>query len=116
MFFEENKDISEYEKVNLELFRIRRYIMDTNPDINYDYVRNRLETIERYNEDKRSDFAKIFLYLLEREVFTEIDSSFKSLEYLSYGNTSDEFENDLRKLFKMVSDLYYQESYISKNR
>ncbi|MBR4178157.1 MAG: hypothetical protein IKR57_02270 [Bacilli bacterium] len=116
VFFEENKDISEYEKVNLELFRIRRYIMDTNPDINYDYVRNRLETIERYNEDKRSDFAKIFLYLLEREVFTEIDSSFKSLEYLSYGNTSDEFENDLRKLFKMVSDLYYQESYISKNR
>ena len=116
IFFEEGKEVNEYSKVNMELFRLRRYIMDTNPDIDYDYVSGRLELIERYNEDKKSDFAKIFLYLLEREIFTEIGSSFKSLEYLSHGDINNDFENDLRKLFKMVSDLYYQESSYIKRK
>lgn len=116
IFFEEGKEVNEYSKVNTELFRLRRYIMDTNPDIDYDYVSGRLELIERYNEDKKSDFAKIFLYLLEREIFTEIGSSFKSLEYLSHGDINNDFENDLRKLFKMVSDLYYQESSYIKRK
>ena len=116
IFFDGTNDVSEYDKVKMELFRLKRYIMDNNPDIDYDYVSGRIELIERNNEDKKSDFAKIFLYLLEREVFSEIDTSFKSLEYLSCGKLGDEFENDLRRLFKMVSDIYYQESYITKNR
>ena len=91
-----------------------------------------MSLVEKYiHDEKLTDFAKIYLYLIEKEVFPEIDSSFKTIDYLSFNykfinskknsskdelfnnykysytnNFKDNFENHLSKIYGLVLRQY----------
>ena len=109
LFAYNGKLLSETEKVNAELLRIRSYVVSHNLDIDVDYLNNKINIINSYNENSdNNDFAKMYLFLLEREMFPDLETSFKSIEYL-YKNKDKEkkgFEKDLDRLFNLVIEQY----------
>ena len=67
--------------------------------------------IELNNKDK-TDIAKTYLYLLERELFSERETSFKTLHYLDKvkKENNDELNNnlinDLIRLYNLIEKSY----------
>ena len=107
-----NKDLNEIEKVKTELSKIKRYINDNDVDIDEDYYNTKIGIIEKYSKDKYlSEYAKMYLFLLEKELFPEIDSSFITIEYLSTKyDEKDRIEEYLRRVFLLVSEQYVNDS------
>ena len=101
--------LSETEKVNDELLKIRSYVALHNLDIDTDYLESKINTINSYNENSdSSDYAKMYLFLLEREMFPDLNTSFKSIEYL-YQNKDKEkkgIEKELDKVLNLVIEQY----------
>ena len=75
--------------------------------------------INESNSQKKSDIAKMFLFLLERELFPERETAFKTLHYLENVNKLkgrhpsndnydhyDDLENTLNKLYDIVKEEY----------
>ena len=109
LFSYNGKVLSETEKVHDELLKIRSYVVSHSLDIDVDYLNNKINIINSYNENSNNnDFAKMYLFLLEREMFPDLETSFKSIEYL-YKNKDKEkqgFEKDLDRLFNLVIEQY----------
>ena len=101
--------LSEAEKVNDELIKIRNYIALHNLDLDTDYLENKIKIINNYNQNSNnSDYAKMYLFLLEREMFPELSTSFKTIEYL-YQNKNkekDNYEKELNRIFALVTEQY----------
>ena len=109
LFTYDGNVLSENEKVNDEILKIRSYISLHNLDIDMDYVEGKINTVNSYNEDsKKSDYAKMYLFLLEREMFPDLNTSFKSIEYL-YQNKDKEkegIEKELDRILNLVIEQY----------
>ena len=107
-----NKELSETEKVQNELFRIKRYLNDNDLDIDEDYLNTKIGIIEKYSKDKYlSEYAKMYLFLLEKELFPEIETSFKTTEYLSTKyDEKNRIEEYLRRVFLLVGEQYVNDS------
>ncbi len=103
-----NANINELDKINMELFKIRRFINDNDLQIDMNYFNTKMNVIEKYCQDKNlSDYAKMYLYLFEKELLKDFDSSFKSVEYLYYidiGN--DSVEDYLKRVLNLVIEQY----------
>ena len=57
------------------------------------------------------DFAKMYLFLLEKELFPEIETSFKTTEYLSTKyDEKNRIEEYLRRVFLLVGEQYVNDS------
>lgn len=94
-------------KLQIELDRIRRYINDSDINIEMDYIESRINQIEGYLNNNDTLRAKVMLYLLERECFSELDVSFTTIDYLAMGiDNTNQFEVSLRKLYSMIEDDY----------
>ena len=101
--------LSETEKVNDEILKIRSYISLHNLDIDMDYVEGKIKTVNSYNEDStKSDFAKMYLFLLEREMFPDLNTSFKSIEYLYQNKDKPKggIEKELHRVLNLVIEQY----------
>ena len=109
IFTYDGKVLSETEKVNDELLRIRSYVSLNDLDIDADYLESKINIINSYNENSESsDFAKMYLFLLERELFPDLSTSFKSVEYL-YQNKDKEkegIEKELDRVLNLVIEQY----------
>lgn len=107
-----NKELSETEKVQNELFKIKRYLNDNDLDIDEDYLNTKIGIIEKYSKDKYlSEYAKMYLFLLEKELFPEIETSFKTTEYLSTKyDEKNRIEEYLRRVFLLVGEQYVNDS------
>ena len=108
-FTYDGKVLTESEKVNDELLKIRNYIALHNLDLDNDYLEKRINIVNSYNESsEKSDYAKMYLFLLEREMFPDLNTSFKSIEYL-YQNKDKEkegIEKELDKILNLVIEQY----------
>ena len=109
LFTYDGKVLSETEKVNDELLKIRSYITMHDVDIDMDYLESKINIINSYNENSNnSDYAKMYLFLLERELFPDLDTSFKSIEYL-YQNKDKKkegIEKELDRILNLVIEQY----------
>lgn len=104
-------EIEESKKVSEELFRLNRFIMDNHIEFDEQYYSSRINRIIEYSEKDMGDFSKIYLYLLESELFPEFDSSLRSIEFISKEeNNSNRIESELSKIYKLVSDIYESDS------
>ena len=114
---DENRILSvndESKKVSEELFRLSRYIMDNHIEFDESYYDSRIRRIMEYDKEKLGDFAKIYLFLLESEMFPEFDSSFRSVEYISKIDTSEyQIESELSKIFRLVSNIYESDGIVN---
>ena len=98
---------SEDKKIVEELFRLKRYIMDNHLEYDDEYFESRERVVLEYNEQRLGDFSKIYLYLLEKEMFPEFDSSFRSVEYISSVKTNDnKMDLELSKIYNLVQNVY----------
>ena len=100
--------LSEKEKVEDELSKVLELI-DLNPDLNMEYINNKIERIRELNENSNtSDNAKMYLFLLEREMFPQLITDLKSIEYLYKHKDKEKnnIEKELNRLFGLVSDQY----------
>ncbi len=104
--------LSESEKVNDEIFRIRKYVSENTNDLDNDYIEKKISVVNSYNDNSNnSDYAKMYLFLLEREILPDFNTAFKSVEYL-YKNKDKEknnIEKELDRIFNMVTDQYDHE-------
>lgn len=109
----DGKVLSETEKVNDELLKIRSYMQLRELDIDKDYLERKISIINSYNENSNnSDYAKMYLFLLERELFPDLNTSFKSVEYL-YQNKDKEkngIEKELDRILNLVIEQYDNDS------
>ena len=105
-------ELSEIDKVKYELFNIKRYIMDNNIEFDEELFNRKLSLIEGFiNDNNTSDYAKIYLYLLEKDLFPEIESSFKTMDYLyTLEISNDRIEKYLKKVFLLVCEQYALDS------
>ena len=104
-------EIVESKKVSEEIFRLSRYIMDNHIEFDEQYYNSRISRIMEYSSKNMGDFSKIYLYLLENELFPEFDSSLRSVEFISKENeNSNRIESELYKIYKLVSDIYESDS------
>ena len=71
------------DKIIEEIFRIKRYIMDNDVEIDFKYLNDKLEMIHRYNKEGMASFAKVYLYILEQELLPDMEPSFKSVDYIA---------------------------------
>ena len=118
---------SEEEFVNFEMENLSAYIMDLDPNFDYNYYRDMISLISKLNSSSKSDIAKIYLFLLEQELFPERITAFKTLHFLSNNkidlnkNNDSPSDNDnpiiqdeynynldmkLYKLFEIVKESY----------
>ena len=109
---------SEKDKIEEELFRIKRYIMDNHIEYDEEYFNFRVDKIMQYKNTTTGDFSKIYLYILENEMFPEIDSSFKSVEYMRDDKVhQNNIDIELSKIYRLVYDIYENDSLeYSKNK
>ena len=109
LFVVDDNQLTESQKVESELSRIKKYVEENNIDIDKNYFDKKIKTVNSYNENSNnSDFAKMYLFLLEREMFPEFSTSFKSIEYL-YQNKYKEknlIEKELNRIFALVIEHY----------
>ena len=98
----------------MEINSVYRYVMDNNPDIDMKYFHNMISLIEKSKENNKSDYSKIFLYLLEKEIFPQKQTLFKSIEYLDSIKEkellTDKIEIGYYDLFELIKRLYYIKS------
>ena len=108
LFTKDGNLLSESEKVENELERVKEEIKK-NPGLDMDYINNKIETINKMNENSNlSDNAKMYLFLLEREMLPDFVTNLKSIEYL-YNNKDKEknnIERELDRIFSLVTDQY----------
>ena len=74
-----------------------------------EYINNKIERIRELNENSNtSDNAKMYLFLLEREMFPQLITDLKSIEYLYKHKDKEKnnIEKELNRLFGLVSDQY----------
>ena len=119
IFMLDGKELNESEKINSELFKIKRFITDNDMDIDMNYFNTKIDIIDKYRRDKNlSEYAKMYLYLLEDELFNDMDSSFKSIEYLYNMDTpKNRIEEYLKRVLNLVSEQYVNDTkyYYNKN-
>ncbi len=113
---------SPQEFVLFEIQNLSSYIMDLDPNYDSNYYRKMIDIILDLNNNN-SETAKIFLFLLERELFSERETSFKTLHYLSKISNIDrdnknKYDKDMElniiknnelkflELFNMVKEIY----------
>ncbi len=113
---------SPQEFVLFEIQNLSSYIMDLDPNYDSNYYRKMIDIILDLNNNN-SETAKIFLFLLERELFSERETSFKTLHYLSKISNIDRdnknnYDKDMElniiknnelkflELFNMVKEIY----------
>ena len=109
LFSIDGKNISESEKVNDEIKKIRSYIALHDLDIDNEYLEKKINIINSYNENSNnSDYAKMYLFLLEREMFPDLNTSLKSIEYLYQNKNSEKegIEKELDRILNLVIDQY----------
>lgn len=108
LFTHDGKLLTESEKVEEEINNVENLLKD-NIDLDMDYINNKLKTIKKMNENSNlSDNAKMYLFLLEREMFPTYETNLKSIEYL-YNNKNKEknnIERELDRIFSLVTDQY----------
>ena len=106
------KELKEIDKVKSELKRIKTYIKENDIEIDDEYFKTKINVVEKYSEDKHlSEYAKMYLFLLERELFPEIDTPFKTMEYLSTSyEQKDRIEEYLKRVLLLVSEQYVNDS------
>ncbi len=109
LFTENGKVLSEQEKVEKELSRIKEYLKENKNDLDMNYITSKINMVKSYNENSSfSDYAKMYLFLLEREMFPDLETYLKSIEYL-YNNKSKEknnIERELDRIFNLVTEQY----------
>lgn len=107
-------DVFEKGQVNDELQELTRYIMDNDVELDNEYFGKMINIIKKLNEADKSDYSRIFLYLLEKELFPKRETPFKTLYYidtLNNGKAKVSFlEENLRRLFEVVKDEYINTS------
>ncbi len=110
--FSSNKEITEIKKVRNELYKLKSYINDNDTLIDENYFNTKIGIVEKYSKDKYlSEYAKMYLFLVEKELFPELDTSFKTIEYLSTKyDEKDRIEEYLRRVFLLVSEQYVNDS------
>ena len=108
LFTKDGKLLSEQEKVETELSRIENFLKNKK-DLDINYINSKINMVKSYNENSNSsDYAKMYLFLLEREMFPDLESYLKSIEYL-YNNKSkekDNIEKELDRIFNLVTEQY----------
>ena len=105
-------------KIKIELDRIKNYINDKD-EIDINYIDNRINEIESYLLNKDIIRSKIYLYLLEKECFRDLDISFTTIDYLNLGvDNNNKFEVSLKKLYNLIENeyKYYDISHIGGKR
>lgn len=122
---DENKSFSylgkllEIDKIQVELRRVERYMIENDVTLDSEYINNRIAQIRTLLADsQKTDEAKIYLFLLEKEKFPELDSGFKTLEYV-YNPLVDNKEKItelMRDLVYLVKNNYDQEEINNKFR
>lgn len=109
---EKQGSMSNQEFVNREIQNLEGYIMDMDPDYDQDYYREMKSIIIELNNKDKTDIAKTYLYLLERELFSERETAFKTLHYLDKvkKENNDELNNnlinDLIRLYNLIEKSY----------
>ena len=108
LFMVDGNRISESEKINSELLKINEYINDNEKDIDSNYLNTKINIVKKYCGDKNlSEYAKMYLFLLENELFSDMDSAFKSIEYLyNLEFPGDRIESYLKRILNLVSEQY----------
>lgn len=104
--------VTEISKIQAELKRLERYIEESDISLYNDYVKERIYQIKTLlSSNTKTDEAKIYLFLLEKEKFPELDSSFKTLEYVynPLTNTNEKIASLLRDLIGIVKNIYESE-------
>ena len=106
------KEIKESVKVKSELKRIKNYIKEKNIEVNEEYLKTKMGIVEKYSKDKHlSEYAKMYLFLLEKELFPELSTSFITIEYLSTCyEEKNRIEEYLKRVFLLVSEQYVNDS------
>ena len=106
LFTVDGKLLSESEKVDNELSRLKELF---NNNLDMDYINNKVSRINELNKNSHtSDNAKMYLFLLEREMFPTFKTNLKSIEYL-YNNKDkekDNIERELGRIFNLVTEEY----------
>ena len=102
----------EIDKIQAELRRLERYMYERDISLDDDYINERIAQIRTLlSNSQKTDEAKIYLFLLEKEKFPELDTSFVTLDYvydpLTYSN--ERIVGVLRSLIGMVEYIYYNE-------
>lgn len=109
-----NQGKSDKEVIEEEIKDLSRYIMDHDPEFDRDYFREMINTITNLNNNKRSDISKMFLYLLESELFPRRKTSFITIEYIDNIKNKKEITNQLElslvRIFKVVRNEFITES------
>ena len=73
--------MTDEEFVEYEIQNLDSYIMDLDPNFDYNYYSAMIEVVRKYNSDK-SFKSKMLLFLLERDLFPERETAFKTLHFL----------------------------------
>lgn len=112
-----DEEVVESKKIDEELFRIKRYIMDNNLDYDEEYFNYRIDKVLNYNSRNMGDFAKIYLYILERELFPEMSSSFKSVDYIRNDTVKkNKIDEELSKIYKLVCNIYESDIILTNDK
>ena len=116
---DENKNFSylgdnllEIDKIQFELRRVERYMIENDVSLDSEYINNRIAQIRTFlSNSQKTDEAKIYLFLLEKEKFPGLDSGFKTLEYVYNPliDSKDKISELLRELVYIVKKNYDME-------
>ena len=91
--------------------------MDNHIEYDQEYFNYRVSKVMEYSKITRGDFAKIYLYILEREMFPEIESSFKSVDYIREDKIQKSIiDMEFSKIYKLVCDIYENDYEISNGK
>ncbi len=105
---------SDKELIDDEINDVYRYIIDNDSEFDRDYFKCMIDVITNLNNNKRSDVSKIYLYLMESELFPKKKTPFKAIEYLdsikNKKDISNKLELSLVRIFKVVRNEFIIES------